>query len=323
MALLTRFETPASLRDLPAGSAFYDDWHTFLASRLNTTVATGTGTGEFYDASEVDVNVLAERSLVWMAFPRQVLVADRDDRRSAFVEADADLTHRDPQNEYCEWHVTRNAAGKITKVVLVTESPEYWQRLWDADRARVVSLYQTLVDPAVTEADLRTGGPGSAYNKLNAFNTTNGIVHLIQTINTLNAALGLAQGSIHTGAARDNYETPPPGLRTSVDPRVKLDIGALARTGLSLTLRDPIALYITGYDDTGWAKPDGSPVDDYWQIVRGAPGQILRLEYSVPAGAGFVVGDIRIGGRPIQWGGQIAEHVTCTVGGVAGTRGRG
>jgi hypothetical protein len=323
MALVTRFDTPASVHDLPANSAFYDDWHRFLAGRLNTTAASGTATGEFYDASEVNVNVLAERSLVWMAFPRQVLVAHRDDRRAAFVKADGDVAQRDPQNEYCEWHVTRNAEDKITKVVFVTESPEYWEHLWAADRSRVVSLYQTLVDPAVTEADLRIGGPGSGYDKFNRFNTTNGIVHLIQSINTLSAALGLAQGSIHTGAARDNYETPPPSLRTSVDPRVICDIGSLARTGLSLTLREPIGLYITGYDDTGWTKPDGSPVDDYWRIVRGSPGQILRLHYEVPVGAGFVVGDLLIGGRRVEWGGQIAEHVTCTVAGMAGTRGRG
>jgi hypothetical protein len=323
MALVTLFDTPASLRDLPAGSPFYADWHNFLASGMNTTAATGTATGEFYDASEVDVSVVAERSLVWMAFPRQVLVAHRDDRGAAFREADGDVARRDPQNEYCEWHVTRDAAGKITKVVFVTESPEYWHRLWAADRARVVALYQALIDPAVGEADLRVGGPGSDYNQFNPFNTTNGIVHLIQNINTLSAALGLTQGSIHTGAARDNYETPPPGLRTSVDPRVKCDIGSLARTGLSLTLREPIALYITDYDDTGWTKPDGTRVDDYWRVVRGSPGRILRLEYQVPPGAGFVVGDIHIGGRRIEWGGQIAEHVTCTVGGVAGTRGRG
>jgi hypothetical protein len=87
-----------------------------------------------------------------MTFPRQVLVAHRDDRRPAFVEADGDVARRDPQNEYCEWHVTRNVAGKITKVVFVTESPEYWQHLWAADPSTVVTLYQSLVDPAVSEA---------------------------------------------------------------------------------------------------------------------------------------------------------------------------
>lgn len=324
MALVTRFDTPASLRDLPAGSPFYDNWHNFLATRLNTTAATGTAGGEFYDASEHDVSVVAERSLVWMAFPRQVLVAHRDDRRAAFVEADSDLATRNPQNEYCEWFVKRNAAGKITRVTFVTESPEYWEQLWAVDRATVANLYTTLLGIPVTDADLRVGGPGSAYNKRNAFNTTGGIVHLVQSINTLPAALGLAQGSIHTGTTRDNYDMTPPGLRTSVDPRVQYDIGALARSvRLSLTLREPIGLYITGYDDAGWIKPDGSSVGDYWNIVRGSPGQILRLEYRVPVSEGFVVGDIRIGGRRIEWGGQIAEHVTCMIGGVAGTRVRG
>ena len=212
----------------------------------------------------------------------------------------------------------RNAAGKITKVTFVTETPEYFRKMWAVDRARVVALYQALVDPAVVEADL---GTPAVYDKFNHWNTTDGIVHFIQNINTLDAALGLAQGSASSGGARDGYDVPP-GARTSVDPRVGRDIGTIARKGLSVTLRDPIGLYITGYDDTGWTKPNGSPVDDYWTVVRGTPGQILRLEYAVPPAAGFVVGDIRIGGRPIEFGGQIAEHVTCTIGGVAGTRSR-
>jgi hypothetical protein len=112
----------------------------------------------------------------------------------------------------------------------------------------------------------------------------------------------------------------PAVANTSVDPRVTYDVSALVRKPLSVTLGEPIGLYITGYDDTGWTKPDGSPVDDYWRILRGSPGQILRLEYQAPAAAGFVVGDITIGGRPIEWGGQIAEHVTVTIAGIAGVR---
>ena len=37
MTLVTRFDTPASLRDLPAGSVFYDNWHAYLAAGLVTT----------------------------------------------------------------------------------------------------------------------------------------------------------------------------------------------------------------------------------------------------------------------------------------------
>jgi hypothetical protein len=315
MALVTRFDTPASLRDAPSGSTFYDSWHAYLAGQLAPSTM-GSGGGEFYDPSEVSVAITAERSLVWMGFPRALRVADhRDDSRTAFALGE----NRDVQEEYCEWHVQRDAAGKIVKVTFVTETPEYWEHLWTSDPTVVVGLYRSLVSPAVVQADLE--GPGGGYNRFNRWNTTDGIVHFIQSINTLNAALGLSQGSVDSFGARDNYEASP-GPRTSVDPRVKLDIGAIARKGLSVTLREPIGLYITGWDDTGWTKPDGSPVGNYWRIVRGSPSLVLRLDYEVPAGEGFVVGDISIGGRPIEFGGQIAEHVTCMVGGVAGRRTR-
>jgi hypothetical protein len=37
----------------------------------------------------------------------------------------------------------------------------------------------------------------------------------------------------------------------------------------------------------------------------------------VPAGKGYTVGDIRIGGLPIQYGGQIAENITVKLTGIA------
>jgi hypothetical protein len=61
-------------------------------------------------------------------------------------------------------------------------------------------------------------------------------------------------------------------------------------------------------------------VGDYWRIVRGSPGAALRVEYEVPASEGFVVGDISIGGRPIRFGGQLAEHITVMAGGLVGRR---
>jgi len=314
MALITRFDTPAGLRDLPAGSVFYDNWHAFIAGRLAASTP-GSGGGEFYDASETDVNIVGERNLVWMAFPRRVLLPTRRDDRTAALGA---AENRLVQDEYCEWRSVRNAAGKITKITFTTESPEYWEALWAVDRARVVALYKALVSPAVVEADLHVSG---VYQRRNHWNDADGIVHLMQSINTLNAALGLAQGSVISAPARDNYEMPSIA-NTSVDPRVKYDVGSLVRKGLSVTLRDPIGLYIAGFDDTGFSKPSGAPVGNYWTVERGAAGRVLRLRYQVPPSEGFVVGDIRIGGRPIEWGGQVAEHVTVTIAGVAGTRGR-
>lgn len=333
MSLLARYDTPASLRDMPVGSPFYDNWHNFIALRIAASTI-GTNGGEFYDATQTDVNILGEHTLVWMAFPRRVLMPRRDDRTAAFIEADrtpgGDSGNRTVQDEYCEWRVERNPAGKITKVTFTTETPEYFEQLWAVDRAQVVSLYQTFVNPAVVEADLHIGG---TYQRANRWNNADGIMHLMQSINNLNAALGLAQGSAvtpqaeftgipapaTTPTASDNYQMPSVA-NTSVDPRVTYDVAALVRKPFSVTLRDPIGLYMTHFDDTGWTKPGGSPVDNYWTILRGNPGQILRLQYEVPAGAGFVVGDLSIGGRPIEWGGQIAEHVTVSITGVAGAR---
>ncbi|HKA56629.1 MAG TPA: hypothetical protein VKJ47_23540, partial [Candidatus Binatia bacterium] len=52
------------------------------------------------------------------------------------------------QDEYCEWSVTRNAAGKIVRVDFTCENPEYWYTLWRIDPDLVVDLYrQTLSGP--------------------------------------------------------------------------------------------------------------------------------------------------------------------------------
>ena len=133
MALLPQFDTPASLRDAPAGSPFYAAWSNFIAAGL-AAVTPGDNGGAFYDPTQTDVNVAATKTLTWMGFPRDVLLpGNRDNKLAAYVAADADVAFRDPQNEYFEWYVKRNNAGKITKLTFVTETPEYYQRLWNTD----------------------------------------------------------------------------------------------------------------------------------------------------------------------------------------------
>ncbi len=312
MPFVTRFDTPGSVRDAPDGSPFYDDWHRYVAG-LIARVTTGSGGGEFFDPSESDFMPVAERTLIWMGFPRDLMVTTHRDSRIAAFDAGED---RGVQEEYLEWHVTK-ARGKVTKVVFVTETPDYWIALAHRHRDRVLQLYRDLVGSAVAERDLFPSG--GAYDPGNRWNTTDGIVHYVQRINTLSAALQLAQASVNTASAFDNYDMPA-GDQTSADPRVQLDIGTLARKGLSMTLAEPIGVYIASWDDTGWTKPDGSPVEDYWTVRRGVRGAALRVEYAVPPGEGFVVGDIRIGGRPIRTGGEIAEHLTVMARGVAGRR---
>jgi hypothetical protein len=48
-----------------------------------------------------------------------------------------------------------------------------------------------------------------------------------------------------------------------------------------------VGLYIDSLDTTGWTRPDGSPVGDYWTILRGSPTAVVRARYEVPASEGF------------------------------------
>ena len=332
MPLLTRFDTPAALRDFPLGSAFYDRWSEkvdelmgrdrFPGSAGPEPAPIGTPVGEFFNPHRHDVNPIAERSLVWMGFPRELLIDNRDNRQLAFESGDTrSATERTTQVEYLEWRVTREG-DRIKKVTFVTETKEYWEVMFAFDRNRVLDLYRTLVDPSITMAQI-TDSAGR-YNMLNEWNTSRGIVHLIgiSPANTLAAAIGLAQGSVGSPGARhvrDGYEITS-FAPTSADPRVGIDIDDLARKGLSVTAAEAVGLYMVAWDDTGWTKPDGSPVGNYWRVVRGHPGAALRLEYEVPAAERFDVSDIKIGGRPIRFGGHLAEHITVTVVGRAGVR---
>lgn len=310
MPLLTRFDTPAFLKDVPDGSPFYKNWSAFI-SGLTGNTKKGDGGGAYYNPSKLDVNNTAEKMMTWMGFPRELMLkgANSSDRTTAFIAADADVKKRVPQIEYFEWKVDR-ANGKITKVSFVTETSDYYEELWAVDRAAVVNLYRKLVNPAVVEADLHKNGE---YNKFNKWNTTDGIVHYIHPANSFEAAIGLSRDSVKSPAPfSDNYEAKPglAGQVTSADPRISFDTHMLIRKGFYVSLKNPVGLYIAGWENSGITNPDGSPAGNYWRIVRGVPGMVLRLEYEVPASLGFVVGDLKIGGRRIEYGGQLAEQIT-------------
>ena len=74
---------------------------------------------------------------------------------------------------------------------------------------------------------------------------------------------------------------------------------------------------------TGWAGPGGEAVDPAWfRIVRGRPGLIERAVFEVPERAGFRVSDVTIGGVPISVGGQLSEHMTMKLVGLASEPGK-
>ena len=319
MALVTRYDTPAGLRDVPEGSSFYDAWHEFV----NGQVSDSPGS-PWIDPVLVDADVVTVRALSWIGFPRATLTVDRrDDRAQGFADAEevgATGAWRPRQFEYFEWYTTRDATGKVTKVAFSTETPQYFERLAEVDRERVVELYREHVDPAVQWDELVKAD--GTYDRHNRWTTIDGIMHYVNGINELNQAIGLAQGGAQAtfvnlgdpglAPARDNFEFLVIGANAADDYIIR-EVAALGRSGFDITVHEPVGLYFDGWDDTGWTKPDGSPVGDYWRITRGRHGAVLRLEYEVPYEEGFVVGDILIGGRPVLHGGQLAEHMTSSL----------
>jgi len=251
-------------------------------------------------------------------------VGRRDDRAQAFLDAEeaggGEAGFRPKQVEYFEWFTTRDRdTGKVTKVTFSTESPEYFDKLAAADYRRVEALYQQHVDPRVRWDELTN--PDGTYDRQNRWTTTRGIMHFVNNINDITIAVGLAMaGAASTvpdptdpdAVAKDNFELAA-STENAADDYLVREVAALGRSGFDITVRDPVGLYIDGWDDTGWTKPDGTPVGDYWTITRGQPGAVLRLEYEVPPDEGFQVGDIRIGGRPVVHGGQLAEHMTSSL----------
>ena len=67
----------------------------------------------------------------------------------------------------------------------------------------------------------------------------------------------------------------------------------------------------------GWLTPDGLRPGGFWTITRGTKEKALRAVYEVPAGRGFVVGDITIDGKPIEFGAQIADFIRIKLTGLA------
>lgn len=309
MGLVGKFDTPGSLRDVPAGSPLYDRWHATIGALIARSTSL-SGSGVYVDPSERDLDVTATRAYTWTGFSRPLLMKHRDDRDAAFAEGEK----RSTQIEYLEWHVDRDPSGVIVRVTFTTETPEYWKALAAVDRNRVVALYRELVDPAVRAKDLFKAN--GRYDPLNRWNTTEGIVHYIMPINSMRDLLVVSQEVERTGTALDGYGALPYSRETGADARINLDLWSINRKGYAVATADPPGPLIIDWDDSGWTDPAGRPVGDHWTVVRGKRGAALRVVYEVPPSAGYRVGDIRIGGRPIAFGGQLAEHVIMSAHGV-------
>ncbi|RBL92904.1 hypothetical protein [Chitinophaga flava] len=206
------------------------------------------------------------------------------------------------QDEYCEWAVTRNAEGKITRIDFTCENPEYWNTLWEVDPNKVLALYQSILNkPQITLQDLSVPGIVNpvtnqpVYNPLNKWNsgpvssaTAGGAIHLTSTPNTIQTEIALATTS---GVQRFNPPPPPPTTNTmwqsrdynnlicvgqfgqrfrNSDPNIGGTVNNFVTGGAMVTLADPPGLYIQMPDFSAYKTPDGTDASTFWTIKRGS-----------------------------------------------------
>jgi len=283
-------------------------------------------------------------------------IYDSDNSARSFVSnpnagrPDDQIFYR-PTVEYCEWHVDRDrSTGRIRRVAFSSEPPEYWLALaggkldgsnvdFPGDKALLLDLYRRHVDPSVQLNDLLTpvtyqsplgAHQRGSYDPYNKWNTTHGIMHLCAPPNNLGAEINL--GAFATllfeddlGAAVVDPDALIAGAalggpNRNSDPTIAATVNVLARLGGMVTLANPVGLYMDHIDLAGWEAPGGVAAEDCVRVVRGQPDAIERLVVKYPTDE-FDVSDIRIGGAPTRFGGQIAECITVKLVGVAAALG--
>ena len=216
---------------------------------------------------------------------------------------------------------------------------------FEGDKRLLLDLYHQYVSPAVKLTDLacqhdyyfcdekngktvvfRKGD----YNPYNVWNSTQGIMHLAHPNNFIAAEIQLGADAT---LLRQKNQLPVVqadalvccagygGTSRSSDPTIGASVNDLARLGAWVTIKNPIGLYMHDLNTEGFTKPNGEGIDpqEYFRVLRGnqSQGMIERAVFEVPAKEGFCVGDLRIGGVPIAWGGQVAEHLNISITGTA------
>jgi hypothetical protein len=255
-----------------------------------------------------------------------------------------DLAYRQ-QDEYCEWFVERDG-DRVTGMQFTSEGPEYWEFLVSGtrpffpegdQRAAITSgdpdlalaLYRQHISSEVSAEDLvwqhRVAffdagrqrwvlyAAEGDYNPLNRWNTERGAMHLTHPSNTLQAEVSLAaDATVLRDVPSDAEElvccAGYGDANRSSDPLIGLGVNRVAAQNQLVTLADPIGLYIASVN-TGALSDPGS-----WSAARGsAEGEaILRARIDVPSG-----GDLEVGGVPLRYGGQVADHIQMILTGLA------
>ena len=342
-------------------AALRDNWHQFIQTSISRR-ATGNGLFYDAATDPTPGTAPARQPVPWNGFPRSIwqwFNADADPAGKANAFAAAETLRDQGQvqlpsgavvqlferrhDEYCEWHVDRNDAGGITRISFTSEGPEYFEQMATIDLTLVGDLYREHINPAVRDEELvwpedvldRNGDvvlAQGSYNKWNVWNTVQGAMHLTHQANTLGAEINLAaDATVQFPVPASPPHTLPfrliccarfGGVNRSSDPLIGAGVNGLAKSGLSVTLDNPVGLYIQDVALGGLRDPDGNPIGAAaLHVVRASADRslILRAEVRPPAGAAFTLDQCTFEGEPLTTGGQIARRITMVLFGLAKT----
>jgi hypothetical protein len=344
------YQPPANIDDYsrrPALAAqLRQNWHDYIF-----TAIAKRDRNLFYNGLQDPLPTVAAKKVQvpWNAFPRSIWQwfnadsvpagADRAFAAAEVLRPLGTLSHaagkiviaERQQDEYCEWHTRRNAAGGITAIDFTCEGPEYFERMWSIDPTLVLELYQAYVDPTVKMSDLAWPAnmansadfPAGGYNPWNRWNTLRGAMHLTHSANTLGAEINLAADATVLVPISPNPASSLAqrlmccagygGVNRSSDPTIGAGVNGLARAGSSVTLRNPVGLYISEIALDGLRDPNGAPIGPAaLTVLRASADKSLKLRIRVapPAGAAYTLDQCSFEGRKVSGGGVFARRIT-------------
>jgi hypothetical protein len=338
---IDHFDPPGNIDDFGNDASLKQKWSDKVSGIFDNSVAAvtqflhnhGGGTCQFYNplthgrtAPDLAPNL---GDIPWNGFPKR-FTAPGTANPVDFAGAEPP---RNPgqarlQDEYLEWNVNRDNAGKITSIHFTCEAYDYFQFLADHAPDRVLALYRTFINPPVTDAQLRADlFPGGAYDHLNRWNTARGAMHLSHPANALEAEILLgADATVRRQEHGVELTQSLPLINCAgygdparnSDPKIGISVNNLARERRMITLANPVGLYMANFDGSGITL-NGNPAGGFFRVVRGAFPRALRAVYELPpaeVAAGHTVSEVKIGNEALRFGGQLAQRITMHLFGV-------
>jgi hypothetical protein len=309
----------------------------------------------FSEIDRVLDNSVPTAPVPWNGFPRNIWLRVNKDRAKQFQEveirgqAPIGFTDRKlsqsikqpyrQQDEYLEW-VPIKKSGRVVKYAFTAEGPEYWEFLAENDRNKLLALYKEFTGRNVDWTEIswnknvwgqnRLGKPVKIYkigdyNPYNAVNLEECAAHLTHPANTLGAEIDLAaKATVQRADRSGNLVSERRRLaccsdfgdpNRNSDPEIGRQVNLSVRGGISLTLANPVGLYIQRFDNNRVADKDGNAIPDWWKIIRGKDGRVLRAEFGPPETSQLTLDDVRVGSanEPLTSGGQLAELITMVI----------